>query len=473
MDEIIERLQDLKERLRQYLETKDLRELLDELSIDYRVAAGLLIVLALLLSISFFRRSDPSSTSEAVSSGAESESPSDAVEGTNLASLPNATISTATPGISGRPTRQSADSTSDAETNEENQSFVPILPAGEVPTRTRIPTPVPTRPKPPEPTPIPSLDFESIRERLQDQGQDLGFAKIGFHTGAGGNRTGLGEWMRHLDSAGVPFFLKSADDAGPIFDAQEIVRDSDVPHTLVYRRTGNEYDTPNYDLPPKEAARQHWQLHKDAFPDELDPELVWIETINEVDKERSEWLGYFATETARLALEDGYRWAAFGWSSGEPEITDWTTHSMLDFLRMAGEYPDQIAIALHEYSFLTRDIGHEYPFKLGRFQLLFEVADLYEIPRPTILITEWGWEYGDVPAGDQAMQDIHWAASMYAPYPEIKGAAIWYLGDGYRGIADKTQRLIEPVTSYSLGTYFEIPLPPDAAPIETERYSPR
>jgi len=472
LDEIIERLQDLKERVGQYLETKDLRELLDSVSIDYRVAAGLLVILALLFSISFFRRSDPTST-EAVSSGAEADGASDVAPGTSQPTLPNAAISTSIPGLSDRQTRQFSNLTRETQSNGEVQSFVPILPGGEVPTRTPRPTPIPTQPPTPESTPIPSLDFESIKERLQEQGQDLGFAKIGFHTGIGGNRTGIGDWMRNLDSAGVPFFLKSADDAGPIFDAQAIVRDSDVPHTLVFRRTGDEYDTPDYDLPPEEAARQHWQLHKDAFPDELDPEIVWIETINEVDKERSEWLGYFAVETARLALEDGYRWAAFGWSSGEPEITDWTTHSMLEFLRLAGDYPDQIAIALHEYSFLSRDIGHEYPFKLGRFQLLFEIADMYEIPRPTILITEWGWEYGDVPAGDEAMRDIEWAAAMYAPYPEIKGAAIWYLGDGYRGIADKTQRLIEPVTVYSLSTYFAIPLPPEVAPIETERYTPR
>jgi hypothetical protein len=270
----------------------------------------------------------------------------------------------------------------------------------------------------------------------------------------------------------VPFFLKSADDAGPLFDAQQIVRDSDVPHTLVFRRSGDEYDTPDYDLPPKEAARQHWQLHKDAFPAELDPEIVWIETINEVDKERSEWLGYFAIETARLALDDGFRWAAFGWSSGEPETNDWTSHSMLEFLRMAGDYPDRIAVALHEYSFISEDIAHQYPFKVGRFQHLFEIVDSYGIPRPTVLVTEWGWEYGDVPSVDEALRDIDWAAAMYAPYPEIKGAAVWYLGGGYEDIAVKAQRLVLPLTEYSMGNYYAIPLPPDVAPIDPELYRP-
>jgi hypothetical protein len=278
--------------------------------------------------------------------------------------------------------------------------------------------------------------------------------------------------MERLDSAGVPFFLKSADDAGPLFDAQQIVQESDVPHTLVYRRSGNEYDTPNYDLPPAEAARQHWQLHLEAFPVELDPDLVWIETINEIDKERSEWLASFALETARLALADGFRWAAFGWSAGEPETSDWSSPAMLEFLQLAAANPERLAIALHEYSFLTDDIAHEYPFKVGRFQQLYEVVDQRGIPRPTVLITEWGWEYSEVPSIDNALRDIEWAASMYAPYPEVKGAALWYLGGGYEEIAEDAQRLIVPLTNFSLGNYFVVPLPPDIAPIEPEQFRP-
>ena len=70
------------------------------------------------------------------------------------------------------------------------------------------------------------------------------------------------------------------------------------------------------------------------------------------------------------------------------------------------------------------------------------------------------------------MRDIAWASELYASYPEIKGAALWYLGGGYRGIADKAQRFIVPLTAYSVGSYFAIPLPPEVAPIEPDRYSP-
>lgn len=332
------------------------------------------------------------------------------------------------------------------------------------------PTPSPT--ETPKPTPTPTIDFAAVRAQLQADGDDLGFAKIGFHAGVGGNRVGIGDWMHRLDAAGVPFFIKSADDAGPLAEGQEILQNSDVPHTLIFRRSGNEYDTPNYDLPPEEAALDHWQLHKEAFPPELDPDLVWIETINEVDRNRSEWLGRFALETANLAMADGYRWAAFGWSSGEPEISDWQTPSMLAFLRLAGANPDRLAIALHEYSYTIDDVAHDYPFKMGRFQQLYQITDQLGIPRPTVLITEWGWAYQQLPDNNQAIRDIDWAASLYAPYPEIKGAAIWYLGGGFADIAEQTQKLIVPVTEYSLGNYFIIPQAPDQALISPEQYRP-
>lgn len=334
------------------------------------------------------------------------------------------------------------------------------------------PTPTPSATHTPVPTPTPTIDFRAVRAELQARGEDLGFVKMGFHVGPGGNATGIGTWMERLDAAGVPFFLKSVDSAGPLTEAQEMVKASGVPHTLVYRSTGDSFDTPDYELPPAEAARQHWERHKAALPPELDPSIVWLETINEVDKGRAAWLAEFAVATAQMALADGFRWAAFGWSSGEPEVTDWESPAMLEFLRLAAAHPDRLAIALHEYSFVAEEIGHEYPFKVGRFQELFRVVDRHGIPRPTVLITEWGWAYNDIPSPGQAMEDIAWAARLYAPYPEIRGAAIWYLGPGYGGIANKTQRLIQPLTEYALGNYFAIPLSPAEEPIRPEQYAP-
>ncbi len=311
----------------------------------------------------------------------------------------------------------------------------------------------------PLPAPIPftttaPIDVQAVSDALHEQGLTLATNKVGFHTGIGGNIEGLDEWMTALDSAGVPIFLKSADNAEPLYNAQQLMAVSGVPHVLVYRRTGNQYDVPNYDLPPEQAAIEHWERHKAAWPPELDPDVVWIETLNEIDKNRSEWLAEFAYKTAQLALADGYKWAAFGWSSGEPEPEHWESPAMLNFLRLVSQHPDRLAIALHEYSYEVEDIGRWYPYLIGRFQTLFEVCDQHGIDRPTVLITEWGWEYQNVPEPDLAMEHIQWASWLYAAYPQVKGAAIWYLGGYFGDVHDQTQLLILPVQDYSLSHYF-------------------
>ncbi len=338
-------------------------------------------------------------------------------------------------------------------------------------------TPTGTTQPPPEvrpettlsPTPYPTVDFGAARTELQASGQELGFVKVGFHVSVGGNLIGLGEWMRRLDEAGVPFFLKSVDYAGPLYEAQELMRSSGVPHLLVFR---SNVDVPNYELPPAEAARAHWEIHRGLFPPELDRNLVWIETVNEVDKLRSEWLAQFALATAELTLADGFRWAAFGWATGEPEPQDWSSADMLAFLRLAGQNPDRLAVALHEYSLTVDSATFEYPYRVGRFLSLFQICDQHGIPRPTVLITEWGWEYNRIPSVDGAMRDIEWASSLYAPFPQVRGAAVWHLGGSFGSISDQTQKLIEPLTRYSLTHYFAIPAPPVRASTDPAQYSP-
>lgn len=286
----------------------------------------------------------------------------------------------------------------------------------------------------------------------------LDFVKIGFHVGPGGDSTGLSHWMETLDAAGIPFFLKSVDNAGPLLEAQRLREASGVPHVLVYRAHGGEFELPDYTLNPILAAREHWARHLAAFPAELDPAVVWMETINEVDKERAGWLGLFALETGRLAVQDGRRWAAFGWSAGEPEIEHWQLPAMVNFLKFAADHPEQVAIALHEYSYETFNIMRDAPHLVGRFQQLYWVTDELGIRRPTVLITEFGWEYRDVPLPETALTHIRAAAQLYGGFPEVKGAAIWYLGPGYGQIDHQTQKLIAPLTDYAATHYFQHPV---------------
>jgi hypothetical protein len=303
----------------------------------------------------------------------------------------------------------------------------------------------------------PPINFESIQSSFAANGKELAFNKIGFHLGPGGNPSGYVDWLTALDAAGIPFFIKSVDDAGRLEPAIDIARNSDVPHSILFRKSGLPYyDVPDYTKEPAAAAEEHWDRHIQAFTSTgLDKEYVWLETINEVDKNRSEWLAEFAYETAQLALRDGYKWAAFGWSSGEPEPYHWESSAMLKFLRLVAEHPDQLAIALHEYSYVLDDLGNIYPWLLGRFQKLFEICDRHSINRPTVFITELGWTYNELPAPNKAMEQLEWAAWMYSAYPTVRGVAIWYLG-GWFNIENETQALIAPLTQYTLANYFEI-----------------
>jgi hypothetical protein len=327
------------------------------------------------------------------------------------------------------------------------------------------PTPKPTK-APPTPTPTPPpVDFAAVRQQLQAEGKELATARFGFHAGPGGSARGLGVYLSALADVGVPAVMKSVDDYGICLQALQESPD----HVTIFRMTGGELELPNYDLPPERAADEHWARIKAALPPEFD-KRTWLEVMNEPDKNRADWLGRFAYRTAELALAEGYRFAAFGWSSGEPEPEHWQTPGMLAFLRLASQHPDQIAVALHEYSYDVDNIANQYPSLVGRFQTLFQICDAQGIPRPTVLITEWGWEHTRVPPVRQAMKDIAWAAELYAAYPEVRGAAIWYLGGQYGGIAKEAQRLIVPLRYYVWGNYFVIE--PGQKPTNPAQFAP-
>ncbi len=317
-------------------------------------------------------------------------------------------------------------------------------------------------PPPPLAVPIavslePPVDFAAEREKAWEAGHDLAFSKIGFHIQLFGERAGLQSYIEALDGAGVPVVLKSANDAEYLYLTQELAKVSGVEHVLIYRDATFGRDIPDYDLDPITAARLNWAENRRVFPPELDPGLVWMETTNEPDRTKAAWLAEFALEQAKMAVREGARYAAFGWSGGEPEPEHWKSEEMLAFLRFAAQHQDQVAVALHEYSFVSEDIGYEYPYLVGRLQALFAVADKHGIPRPTVLVSEWGWEYDNAPAPQDAMSDIEWAAWLYAAYPQVKGAAIWTLGKGggeFGSIDEDVLQYLAPLSAYSVSNYF-------------------
>ena len=68
----------------------------------------------------------------------------------------------------------------------------------------------------------------------------------------------------------------------------------------------------------------------------------------------------------------GYNITMFSFATGNPPVQDpsepcWTTPGMVAYLKLAAQHPDQLAVALHEYSLTTSNILNEYPYLVVRF----------------------------------------------------------------------------------------------------------
>jgi murein DD-endopeptidase MepM/ murein hydrolase activator NlpD len=290
--------------------------------------------------------------------------------------------------------------------------------------------------------------------------------KIGFHTaGSGGNPNGIGQYTQTLAAADIPSCIVCADGVVGIGDALATGK----PHHLLFRvvrDSSEQWAVPDYNRTPKDAAIEYRQrllpyIHPTVAQNR---DKVWVILGNELDKDRSDWLGQWAYESALIWNADGYKVALFGWSSGEPEPEHWQLPGMRQFLELAAERPDTVAVALHEYSYDVTNIKRQEGWLIGRFSLLFDACAAMKLARPTVFITEWGWTHNNAPAPAQAMADIEWAAQLYAYYRNIKGVATWYLGPDFGGIANKVQPLIAPVTQATLSWQFLEEAEPEPPP---------
>ena len=294
----------------------------------------------------------------------------------------------------------------------------------------------------------------------------MAFLKInGFHTATSGRTQGIGDFLRDVDAAGVPFFAYCADGTTSLVDAQAIMRQSTVPHNAVFRRTNFPHtqdgsSVPDYTEAPEVAARKQWVSHRERWPKELDPILIYGETINELRKEVkwADWIGHFCYHTGLLALQNGFKWCGPSYSSGTPDEGSWETPGMLKFLDLCQQHPKRLAIALHEYSLTTEDIFDGDGFLIGRFRQLIDVCENHKIQTPDIFITEWGWAERNIPKVKKAMQDILTVGKLYAQYPAIKGAAIWALDAGWDSLDQQTYRLMKPLKKLLVDTRFPDPI---------------
>lgn len=269
--------------------------------------------------------------------------------------------------------------------------------------------------------------------------------KFCFHLSQGGYPDGIGLLYDKVQGAGRTPYGMVANDVGR---ANEVIAHGGE---VAFRWTGPEFEYLDYSLSPYYAAGKHVEilLSRIRQSPDFNP-AAWLVSVNEPDKERSAWLGEASYYIGKSMSSLGYKWLAAGWSGGEPEPDDWKGWE--DYIRLCNQYPGQLGIALHEYTFSTEHVNdilpvqYSSPHLIGRFQWLHDFCDANGLQRPPIWITEWGWTHTRVPEPSDALNQMQWAWwSVYAGHPNIKGIAVWYLGEGFDNIALYANRLIGPV----------------------------
>jgi hypothetical protein len=288
---------------------------------------------------------------------------------------------------------------------------------------------------------------------------------IGFHTaGSGGNPTGIGDYVRRLDAAGIPVTIACADGDVGIGDALALMNNgSRVSHVLIFRvvRDGREtYAVPNYNDPDHtQAARDYWNLIRPHFNTNVvdNKDKVWIAIGNELDQNKADWLGYWALETAKIANANGFKVLAWNWAAGTPDYPAWETPGMLAYLRYAGANPMMAAIGVHEYSYTTESLFDGNGSKVGRYRHIYAVCQKRGIRRPVVFIKEFGYAQDTTVSPETFRRDM---SELFRRYPDYPPAAKWYLGPWHSDIANMTQRLIQPLTELTLQTSVpDVPLP--------------
>lgn len=313
---------------------------------------------------------------------------------------------------------------------------------------------------------------------MSNNNNDLGLSVVGFHVAMGGNKNGFGDWLRDLNAAGVPVFVKGADVYGEIWEALQVGSEYGVANNLVYRPImESPYDVPRYDQRPSDAASFHWAYVKTQLPPEFDKSRVWIEPLNEPrgandpnnpnwgNMDAVDWLGEFSYYVGMMAIRDGYKVCLPSFNSGEPaagidgEPNKYEEPGMLQFLALCADDPNHVALSVHEYSWsLWKDGLSPYdwmPSLWGRCEAALAACDLHGISRNfNIFVTEFGWAHNDVPQEDIGLGHIEIYDMWAARWPQVKGAALWTLQAGWEGINDKLQKYIAPMSTYQSTAVF-------------------
>lgn len=289
---------------------------------------------------------------------------------------------------------------------------------------------------------------------------------FGFHKNQGGeaHEVGpIGDHIAQLSDAGLRPIFCCVDEAGL---AVEVAAAGGL---AVYSKDVWRAP-PDYNQSPGDAAAERWAGIRDLIPPEIaaSRDGLWIEILNEPDKERAPFVFAFMTALAALANDDGYRVCGPSWSTGTPEVDAWETPEGLAWLRYCAANHDMAAVALHEYSLDADDIETGSPWLVGRFQFVRDVCDAHGIDYPQFVITECGWAYDDMPGSAAAMAQIPWLGELYGDIP----ICLWTLGKWKSGenLAPKLAAIVDDLTRYILDVYEPVDPEPEPDPVPVDEF---
>lgn len=287
---------------------------------------------------------------------------------------------------------------------------------------------------------------------------------IGFHTGTPCFCDGIGDFLADLDTDGHVITAKCNDGTASLVDFQNLVQKGAT--GVGVHRILRGHDVPPYGGDIYEAAKLYVDKVNEYWPPELDKELFYVECVNEVDKNESNWVGWFLCELSQQLMDAGYRFCGPGWSTGEPEPEHWSTEGMLAFLLMCSLNRDELAVGLHEYSLDANSLAASRPWMVGRVMWLNQVCIDHGFSLPDVIITEFGWTHNDVPAKSIGVNQIIEMVKWYIlNAPNVLALHIWALdkSDHWPDIDD----LVHPYMPLLLETIKvtdwpprDIPLPP-------------
>ena len=281
---------------------------------------------------------------------------------------------------------------------------------------------------------------------------------VGFHVAVAGNRNGIGEHWQRLADANIPSCVVSIADRGAI---EEFCSKS-APNSIAvfrYNRDDNG-NTLEHGINYSESVFSYLDRYLNTQNlrnwSHLKHEKVWLAVMNEPNQDIADDVFAYSLELAKKLNSMGIKAVVCNWATGTPR--SWDTPSGIKLLAYSSQNRDKCMIGIHEYS-LSDNLLHQYPYLVGRMNLVVETCHKYDILPPRFCAKEFGYHYNHIPDPSSVFTDLDKLYSgRLMPYQAECVRAFWYLGGEpeYQRIDNKVQKLIAPMTDWLMRTNLEV-----------------